>query len=659
MQKKPNINSLKKKIIKQLLRNDLFLLIFLAILSLSLRVVFFNGLNWDDDPDYVQRAFQVAFQHKYIFPDNNGLRIGTYYPAALFYLIFGINQATIVLFPLVLSFFSTIVLFRFGTRFFNQSTGIFAAILNSVYPLDVELSSRLLPDAILPGISLCAVYLLFIADKDNAEIISPKLRNKSHYFFSGLLVAYLPSVNMSAFPILLFFVLYLTIQSSSFIFRITNGYAWGKIFSRLGLFGLGFLLFATSENSLYLHHLGDFFYKYKATIIHYNIDQNFHPDLCTYPDIMFQMHACKPFHFRGWASSYYGFHYLYLLILIIPGLFRCNRWYIWVFVWFWVVFGYLQFGSMSFTEYHPLHRLPRHLNMVTPPMILLLAAGFYALRLNRICKFLSLILLIILIIASMIVVVNRHRDLMDDVLPQKAVHSFIQAIKPDLLYASNNTIAYQRFLDKFNNKTQYLPLSTVVYEPDDGFVVLGEFRNSDEIERSNKIYRIPNNWQLAYTWEVIVHYQSSPKKVLFYRVHARDKKSLKNKKRDEIFDYVKNNLNVLLDNYESLIFWWECSKVDGIDDIIVSNDGKVTLNHLAFEEPKDITYAYLSDFPINHFHSLRLVVDEGRGQVRITDKPSMQNNYTLKINIDDGKIPGADFYRIFIFGSGKLSQMNS
>lgn len=643
-----------KHLFRQHFQNDLFLMFFLAGLALSLRIIFFNGLNWDDDPDYVHRAYQVAFESKFVFPDNNGLRIGTYYPTALFYHLFGISQATIALFSLILSFLSAAVLFRFGTRFFNRSVGILAVLLFSVYPLDVELSSRLLPDPILPAISLFAVYLLFTADKINLEQPTNALRRKFNYLTSGALVAYLPAVNMSAFPILLFFVLYLVVHSVTLFRGANNPHAWRNPLGRLVLFGLGFLFITTAENLLYLHQMGDFFFKYKATLYHYNVEQTFHPNLCTYPDLMFQLRACSSIAFKGWADSYYGFHYLALLAVIIPGLVRYQRWYVWIFIWFIVVFGYLQFGSMSLSEYHPLHRLPRHLDMITPAMILLLAGGFDVIRSRRfIGSVLSLSCVGILIFASLIVIVARHNVLKDDVLPQIAVHSFIRVVKPKRIYSTENTIAYQRFLEKFNGETKYSPLRDAMMQQSDGYVVLGEFRNSEEIARSNNIFGIPLNWDRAYSMDVELHNPPQPQRVTFYRVQTSDILSLRDAKRANIIEYIENVHSEEIMTGESVLFWWECAHVDGVDDVLISNTGEVAIEHFEFEMLKDVTYAYLTDYHLEVFYDFRLIVDEQRGEVKIAEMPSMDNNYTLRIHIDDGEIPESGFYRFFIVASTK------
>jgi 4-amino-4-deoxy-L-arabinose transferase-like glycosyltransferase len=187
---------------------DKLALLIILILALALRLIFFNGLNWDDDPDYVWRAYQVKSGQAFIFNDNNGFRIGTFYPAALMYVIFGINNFACGAYALVISLLSISAIFSLGQLLFNKTTGLAAALLLAFYPLDVELASRLMPDGLLSGFSLFAIYFLMKGDKKNREDNAPRLVSKGCYVLSGLLLAWCTLVNMSSFVLIILLFIY-------------------------------------------------------------------------------------------------------------------------------------------------------------------------------------------------------------------------------------------------------------------------------------------------------------------------------------------------------------------------------------------------------------------------------------------------------------------
>jgi 4-amino-4-deoxy-L-arabinose transferase-like glycosyltransferase len=485
--------------LRPLFNNDLFLLLFLAAIALLIRIVFFTGMYFDDDPYFAGKAYRLAFKEFQIVAGHyNSLRIGTYFPTVLAYRMFGVGQVSSVLYPLLLSFFSAAILFLFGKRFFNRTTGILAALAYAFYPLDVGLSSRLLPDPILPAISLFAVYLLFSADKKNLDAPQPTLECRGSYLVAGVLVGYLPTVNMSAFPIVLFFGLYLLFQAPPLRKAWGGRGATRLMLLRWALFGAGFLAVSVAEGLMYLNFLGDFFYKYKATLHHYNVEMNFHPNLCLYPDLMTHLHNCRPAAFGGWESYAAGYHYLALIPLLFFGIAKQRKWYLWILLWFGIVFGYLQFGSSSFTEYRPLHRLPRHLNMVTPAMVLLLAGGFEALRRGKTGRRLFGPALVCLLIASLVVIANRHQDTQADLLPQKAIHSFVQAVSPARIYSTESTVAHQKFLDGYLKTGRYGFLPSAVGLSLDGLVLVGDFRNAPGVVFGTKKYGLPPYWENVY-----------------------------------------------------------------------------------------------------------------------------------------------------------------
>jgi len=89
------------------------------------------------------------------------VRIGIIYATALSYSIFGVNDFSSVLFVLLTSLGSIILIFYFGKLLFDEKAGLMAAFLLSFFPLDIAYSTKLLTD--LPSAFFMALgSLVFI-----------------------------------------------------------------------------------------------------------------------------------------------------------------------------------------------------------------------------------------------------------------------------------------------------------------------------------------------------------------------------------------------------------------------------------------------------------------------------------------------------------------
>ena len=262
--------------------------------------MFFNGLYFSDDPDYAMRAYNLLAGHGHLYTDNNGLRIGTWSPAALGYLVFGINDFGLVVYPLMMAVVAIGVVARLGTRLFDRRTGVLAALLLAIYPLDVELATRLLPDALLAVFSLFTFALLLSADTTQAD--SPEelsLRRPWSYFFGGAALGWCMAINMSAAVLLAFVALYFPL-SAWVLCRDTPRPHRGRRFvavccSRYLILAAGAFAVAVPEALLYRLQFGSYLVKYQATLSHYNNEgRSFFRDLWMYPENMFFIH-------RGWT----------------------------------------------------------------------------------------------------------------------------------------------------------------------------------------------------------------------------------------------------------------------------------------------------------------------------------------------------------------------
>jgi len=641
------------------IKKETALLLCILVLALAMRLFFFNGLNWDDDPDYVNRSYLVKTGQAFIFTDNNGFRIGTYYPAALAYALFGINDFSCGVYALIVSLASVVVIFLLGKLLFNPRTGLIAALLLAFYPLDVELASRLMPDGLLAGFTLLAIYFLYRGDEKNIGSERNALQSPWSYIASGLLLGWCTLVNMSAVVIILYVAIYFVLSLIAFRRKIkSSGFVKGLgmiVVLRYVLLLGGFLAVAVLEGACYYKVTGDFLFKYHNTLSHYSGEHGFCRDLFMYPQIMFHVNSLGRFQFQGTEHSYYGFYYIIALFAFIYGLLKFRRTTCCITLWLFTVFAYLQWGSMSFTEYLPFHRLPRHLSLATPAMILCIAFFVGNFRPEKIRKYLCPAVVTFLIISSAVLCYYRHEFLKDSVLPQAAIHTWLEQRQPRFVYAANNTIAYQRFLDKFQERgRQYIDIRAAYSIRQEGsYAIVGEFRNWQDVVRDilPNPYSVPANWNLEKVLKVEGRLHKPPYTVKIYQLLIKPMEEIELQKSDDMRRYLMRTFPEAFREGSKLILAWECARVDGVEEIVL-RDKKLELRHVEFNPPEDINYNIFTALPQNAQGRYRILKDQGRGDVRIIEMPGKENNFALRLRIDDKPFPSYDFYRFFIVADG-------
>jgi hypothetical protein len=241
--------------------------------------------------------------------------------------------------------------------------------------------------------------------------------------------------------------------------------------------------------------------------------------------------------------------------------------------------------------------------------------------------------------------------LTDSVLPQAVIHNYLEYLRPKYVYAANNTIAYQKFLDKFKNKgRQYIDIRRARnIRQEDAYAIIGEFRNWRGVVRDilPNPYSIPVNWKLEKVLRVEGKLQRPPYKVKVYKLLTIPIPELEIKKLKKTEQFLLNKFPDALKKDSNLILSWECAQLDGIDELILKDD-QLMLKHIEFLYPKEVNYKVFMPVPKNENLRYRIIKEQGRGKVSIIQFPRKENNFSLKIKIDDGPFPSYDFYRFFV-----------
>ena len=97
--------------------NTKLILFFIVLFGLLLRLMFFSGMDLSDNLSYSRYAANLD---KEIVPHTLAVRLGLIYATAFSYSLFGINDFSSVLFVLLTSMGSIILIFHFGKLLFND-----------------------------------------------------------------------------------------------------------------------------------------------------------------------------------------------------------------------------------------------------------------------------------------------------------------------------------------------------------------------------------------------------------------------------------------------------------------------------------------------------------------------------------------------------------
>ena len=449
------------------------LLLLIVLFGLFLRLIFFSGMGISDSLVYSKTANDIN-TGKGIDPNNTltlSTRMGLIYPTALSYRLFGINDFSSVIFVLLTSISSIILIFYFGKLLFNEKIGLIAAFLMSFFPLDVVHATKLGSDIPSAFFMALGAYVFLYGEMKH------KTKYGLDYMFSGILIGIGYMIRESALLIALFFIAYIIYKR-----RIKREYFLVPLGVLIIFIIEAFIFFSLTDDPLFRTHASQQ-YLAEAVVTHNYFGRlDFPTGLLHYPWLFL-------------TNNLLVYFYAFVLIaLVYISINKKKEAYI-TLIWLMPLLLYLSFGSASLTQYIPFRAVDRYTSIVTVPAILLLA--FLLSEKKPMVKKLTPLFLILLLLISIVTVYLRE--------DRNLLASLRQAY-PELknldktIYIDSRSIQALNYISGFKNLLDLKEFPENFNVIKDSYVMINKrmIRNLKEANKNLKfpeeIENIPKEW---------------------------------------------------------------------------------------------------------------------------------------------------------------------
>ena len=347
--------------INQKIKNDPYLIGLLGIILVNfvLKWQFFCSLVQADDFSYGVYSYTLF---KGIWPwnmdmDFRMLRFGLMLPVRLVFYVLPPVEFAAVFYSMAASAGTIVLIYLIGSKIHGQNTGLLSAFVLATFPADVIFGTMILPDILVP-FYLSAAVLAFLYTDD-----AQGYRQKMLYVLSGFFV----------------FLAFITRENSYYFLLFFLPYAFSSDRWKQGLYliGVGFVVPIVVLYGIYYAKTGDFMFNVHLAVKARDpqIASGYIPlnsvNLLT--QLKYMLPVLNPVR-RILMSSLYGLtFYVGIPCVIYSGIKAVrekNRSLLIVAGWFFLGYLFLEFGTLSFSHYQMMKKLPRFLLTITPAMAL-------------------------------------------------------------------------------------------------------------------------------------------------------------------------------------------------------------------------------------------------------------------------------------------------
>lgn len=418
--------------IRRFIKNNILILLILGF-SILLRISFFPGISNSDTFAYCQVADNFNKGGFNITRETllYSFRYPVWFPIAILFRIFGINDFSACLWPILCSTGSIILAYLLGKLLFDKAFGLLGALLLSFFPVSLATAMEPLPDHVIQFLTAIGIYLFLRFEKNRAGF--------KPYFFIGLLVGIAYLSRETAVLVLLFFFSYILFKS-----RLSYRHIYI-------LFGVIFVFLV--EMFFYYLKVGNPFLRFhilsEVITLLREVPGNYHFSLLYYPKTLLGITK------EGLANFSFFFH-LFGLSLLFCFVTKKSRQIIIPLIWFLTLFLYLEFGMMDL-RYLKIVKAPHYLLFISIPWILILAFSIRMWALNS--KFrlrLSVIVLSILFITSVYGAYRVRKNSFIDIQPYRVAYQLLKGLpEKDIYYTGFQWPLFLNFYFKYTKDYNY------------------------------------------------------------------------------------------------------------------------------------------------------------------------------------------------------------
>jgi hypothetical protein len=479
-------------------KNNHKLVIILA-LAVILRVIFFPGFFPSDQFSYSSSAINLAEGKWNIADDLFSTRWGLTIPTALFYWLFGVNEFSSTLWPMLCSLGTVMVAYLLGRRLADEQTGLLAAIILAVFPLEIFYAGQLMADGPLGFWLLLSLYCFLRGDS-----MGSKKSKRYSYLISGMALGIAYATKQEAILVLPFFPLFALIRR-----RID----WQSGWLALGfcvIFGIEFIAFYTVT--------GDGLYRLtlklqKREMLSHDLG------LQVLNSLKINTEIGRYFYWMLIDIHNVGISFVILIGIlvfhIIRGL-RVSRSVIrsyWpVLLWAGTILTVLTFFPLSMKPYISLHKQVNYMLMFTTPLLIVLA-----LLLNQLsgwARRMNMALIILSCFPTTYFMVESYRAHVDN---SRAIYAFYKERRDRPLYATMYNMISLEYFDHFRNKENYKdftlsrpwshkPVKPKSLEiPPGSYIAVDQYFINFYTDRGHKfppsILKPPSHWQPVFKYQ--------------------------------------------------------------------------------------------------------------------------------------------------------------
>ena len=471
-------------------------LCLILLLAIAIRACFFIGLVSGDPQDdglyynYAMSIYKNGFQYLERYknlpqdflanPANTfEFRSMVIYPIALFFKCFGPSEYSASLWCFLCSIFSVIVVFHLGKLLHNKTTGLLAASLMAIFPLEVIEGTRILADVPLGFFTSLSILLFCHANKKEKNIL---------YFLSGISMGlgYLTKITgIVILGVLLSFCLLETWRNKKFGIKML-------------VLVCGFLTIVFAESCFYYSMVGKPFMNYyihhTAALFKYKYEPV--GSFIMGPLAFFYNSGTPVYHLKHLFNltssniNLFGFFYFGFLISIIFSLFKRRNQFLIFFSS--LLFLYFEFGfvdiNLDATEmrlnYLMVFKEQRYLTPLTAPLLVIFSDFLLKLgKKNKIIVFAPVFFLLITSFVSINKTYTFYRNGLNDL---RTISPFVQENSDNIFFGDSQAVKHIEIFTKYKaDNLRIINRNTKMSDVCDSFLILGGSRG---IELSAEVF---------------------------------------------------------------------------------------------------------------------------------------------------------------------------